>query len=135
MRLESLRHQVGVTLRLRLVMLERIQDLRVVRRGDHPVEHAEDVLLHRMRLVDVLYELLLECLSHVQPPQRELTDLPTEQRRPAEVLAVPGLELVHEHCERPAVTELQPAHLERHPRELRKLGGAVVAVNPLHAPM
>jgi hypothetical protein len=44
-------HLVDVAVREQLVVLERVEDRRVVGRGDHPVEHAQDVLFHRMRLV------------------------------------------------------------------------------------
>ena len=118
MRLEALRHPVCVTLRLQLVMLEGVEDLRIIRRGDHPVEHAQDVLLHRVRLVDVLDQLLLQLSHRVQPPHRELTELAAEQRRPPEVGAVPGLELVDEQTQR--VVQLQDAHFEPDARNVRK---------------
>src|SRR5436305_1445087 len=56
---ETRLHPLRVPLRLDLVVLELPDDVRVVRRRDHPVEHPQDVLLHRMRLVDVLDQLLV----------------------------------------------------------------------------
>ena len=41
-------------------MLELLPYLRVVRRLDHVVEEPEDILLHRVRLTDVLDELVLQ---------------------------------------------------------------------------
>jgi hypothetical protein len=60
---------VRVLAGLHLVVLEQVDDLRVVRRGDHRVEHPLDVLLHRDRLVDVLHELVVER-AHATPFHR-----------------------------------------------------------------
>jgi hypothetical protein len=53
-------HLVGVALGLHAVMLELLEDLRVVGGRDHAVEHAQHVLLHRVRVVDVADELFLD---------------------------------------------------------------------------
>jgi hypothetical protein len=130
-RLQTLRHAVGVLLRLQLVVLERIEDPRVVRRRNHLVQHAQHVLLERMRLVDVFDQLLLQLRHSVQPPQGELTEFTAEQGGPAEVAAVPGLETVDEHSERPAVVQLEASHLERQAWKVRKFGCPAPAVDPL----
>ena len=77
-RLEPFAHALRVTLGLDLVVLQLLQDRRIVRRGDHPVEHAQDVLLHRMRLVDVFDQLLFQLSHRFQPPQFELAELATQ---------------------------------------------------------
>jgi hypothetical protein len=103
-----------VLVRLRPVLLEGEPELGVVRRRDHPVEQTRDVLLHRVGLVDVLDQLLLELTDRVQPPHRELTELASGECRPARVAVVLRLELVHERCERRPVVKVEAAHLERH---------------------
>ena len=112
-------------------MLEGVEDLRIIRRGDHPVEHPQDVLLHRVRLVDVLDQLLLELSHCVQPPHRELTELAAEQRRPPEVGTVLRFELVDEEPQR--VVQLPLAHFERQAGNVRKLRRPARAVDALHA--
>ena len=63
--LEPLPHPVGVTLGLELVLAELVLDLRVLSRPDHRLEHPQNVLLHRVGLVDVLDELFLQLFrSH-----------------------------------------------------------------------
>src|SRR4029079_9060382 len=57
----------GLLLGLLLVPLQRTLHLRVLRRSDHAVEHPQHVLLHRVRVVDVLDQLLLER-CHVPVP-------------------------------------------------------------------
>ena len=89
------------------------------------------VPLHRVRLVDVLDELLLQLSHCVQPPHRELTELAAEQGRPPEVGAVLGFELVDEEPQR--VVQLPPAHFERQAGNVRKLRRPARAVNAFHA--
>ena len=124
MRFEPRFHPVGMALSLHLVMFERIEDFGIVRGRDHPVEHAQDVLLHRIRLVDVLDQLLFQLAHVVQPPHAELTEFVSPKSRPSEKDAVLLLELVDEQVERGAVVKLEPAHLERHPRRVGELGRA-----------
>src|SRR5262249_60115315 len=106
---------------LPLVVLERVEDLRVVGRRDHPVEQAEDALLYRVRFVDVLDQLRRQLIHVVQPPQSELSDLTPEQQRMPAIPTVLRLELVDEHRERRLVVELETAHFERQSRKAREL--------------
>src|SRR3954452_561737 len=122
-----------MALRLHLVMLERVEDLWIVRGRDHAVKHAQHVLFHRMCFVDVLDQLFLQLSHLVQPPHSELTELAAEQRRASEVAPVQRLELVDEHAQR--VVELPPAHLERQTRQARKLRRSTRPVDALHASM
>ena len=122
-----------MVLRLHLVVLQRVQDLRVVGRGDHPIEHAQDVLLHRMRFVYVLEQLRFQLVHRVEPPQSETADLTPEHRGVSKVAAVLRLEPVDEHRERRPVVELEAAYVERHPRKARKFRCSAPAVDPLDA--
>jgi hypothetical protein len=128
-------HLVDVTVREHLVVLERVEDRGVVCCRDHSVEHAQDVVLHRMRFVDVFDQLVLESLGHLHPPQCELTELAAEHGRASVKAAVLRLQLVHEHPERRAIVKLATAHLERHTRKVRELGRALRAVDAFHAPV
>ena len=126
-------HPLRVALRLHLVMLERVEDLGIVRRRDHPVEHPHDVLLHRVRLVDVLDQLLFQLAHRIQPPHAELSELASCDRGVAEVPAVLRLEPVHEQAEGRVVVKLETANLERHPGGVGELRRPVPAVDPLAA--
>jgi hypothetical protein len=59
-RFEAFPHAVRMALGLDLVVLELLEDVGIVGRRDHPLEHAEHVLLHRVGLVDVLDQLLVD---------------------------------------------------------------------------
>ena len=115
-RVEACLHAVGVSFRLHLVVLQRVEYLGIVGRGDHPVEHAENVLLHRIRLVDVLDQLRFQLTHVVQPPHPKLPVFHAGDRRVTEVPAVLRFEPVNEGVERGFVVELEAPHLERHAR-------------------
>src|SRR5919204_4970272 len=60
---QTLLEPFGLLLGFLLVPLERTLHLGILGRSDQSVEHAQHVLLHCVRVVDVLDELLFQC-SH-----------------------------------------------------------------------
>ena len=131
---EALLHPPGVLLRLQLVLLELPLDLRVVGGRDHPVEHPEDALLHRVGLVDVLHELGLEFICHRSPPHHELPEGEAAKGRAAAVaIGAVGLDDVDEAGEGAAVVELVATHVERHPGKRAEDRRPVRAVDALAA--
>ena len=120
MRVQPLLEPLRLLLGLLPVVLEEIQHLWIVGRRDHPVEHPQDVLLHRVGLVDVLDELFFQLVrSHLSscldPFQLELAELPAAKHRAAAVALFVALEHVDEADERRAVAERHPDHVEWHP--------------------
>jgi hypothetical protein len=117
MGLEPRTHARRVPLRLDLVVLQLLQDLRVVGRGDHPVEHAKHVLLHRMRLVEVLDQLVVDrggqCSSSDRCELEPAVGAPAKGRATA-VAAVVRYDDVDKTGERRAVVQLEPDDVERH---------------------
>jgi hypothetical protein len=108
-------------------------------RLDHPVQHPEDVLLHRVGLVDVLDELLFQLVrthlsSCLDPFQLELAELPPAKHRAAAVAMLLALEQVDEADERRAVAKRQPDDVERHARQRADLRRARCAGDPLAHP-
>ena len=123
-RFEPLSHPERVALGLDLVVLELLQDVGIVRRRDHPVEHPQHVLLHRVRLVDVLDQLLVDRAHDAS--------LDRDQRKPPELAATIGGAATEPRCircqdvdetrERRAVVQLQPDDVERHADHARHAG-------------
>jgi hypothetical protein len=114
-RLESLLQAVDVPLGVELVLPEPVLQVDVVHRVDDRVEHAEDALLHRERLLEMLDQLVFELHHNLlfHGPQDEAAVLAAGQRGAAgETLGV-GLELVDER-QRPAVAEPAAFDVERH---------------------
>jgi hypothetical protein len=126
-RLETLLHALGVPLGLELVLAELVPDRLVVGRLDHPVQHPQDVLLHRVRLVDVLDELLFQVFRRHHPSsaldslQLELAELAAAKRRPPAIAVAVGLELVDEAAERSAIAQREPDDVERRARQATEL--------------
>src|SRR4051812_36225745 len=120
--LEPLPHAVGVLLGLELVLAEIGLDLLVVGRLDHPVEHAQDVLLHRERLVDVLGQLRVQIRHRTASSVGNAFQCESPEHLPAKRCAAPEaiglwLEHVDEPGERRAVAKLEPDDVETRARE------------------
>ena len=66
------------------MVLEQVDEIRVVDRRDHPVEHPLDAVLHGDRLVQVLHELLLDRghAAVLDSRQPEPADLAAGDERP-----------------------------------------------------
>ncbi len=111
MRLEPAPHPVLVLVRLELVVLEPVDDFRIVGGLDQTVEQAEDRLLERVCFVDVLHQLRVD-IGHDPPPQLELAVGSAERgRAPAEPVPI-RLEDVDEERKRGPVAELASADVE-----------------------
>src|SRR5436189_277404 len=87
------------------LLREAVPVLRVLGAPDQPVEHPQDRLLERMRLVDVVDQLRLD-VAHRDPPQLEFSVGAAEGGRLAAPAVADLLEAVDEERERRAVAEL-----------------------------